>query len=246
MNQLDSQTPAEALAKLDAVRAKRGYLLPHHGLLAITAPEMLEAYDAAYTAMTLTQRRLTPHDKEFVWLAVLISTEEALATHHIAKFREAGGGDDEIEAAACIASLTSGGCSLDFVGDHWRDHLPTFETRPMRRRLYRAAIDRLGVSDRLVLLAQAAVAVCLSRWRDLRWTLEDAYAAEIDEFEIAEAIELTMFPGSVPNFVEACDVWRELVVAGDVSASPLFESWARMTGQGGYDEAAGKTRTANG
>ncbi|MEM7445707.1 MAG: carboxymuconolactone decarboxylase family protein [Pseudomonadota bacterium] len=235
-----------ALAKLDAVRAKRGYLLPHHGLLAISAPEMLEAYDAAYTAMTLTQRRLTKKDKEFVWLAVLISTEEALATHHIAKFRDAGGSDDEIEGAARIAALSTGGRSLDFIGDHWRDHLPSFDTRNLRHSLHQAALGELGISERLLLLAQAAVAVCLSRWRDLKWSLEDAYAAKIDEFEIAEALELTMFPGSVPNFVEACGVWRDLVVSGSVAASPLFESWARMSGQGGYDEAAGMMDSTHG
>ena len=69
--------PASAARdRLAAVRAKRGYLLPHHGLLAVAAPDLLEAYDQAYTALTLVPRNLTAHDKEFVWLAVLVATDE--------------------------------------------------------------------------------------------------------------------------------------------------------------------------
>ena len=48
------------LAKLlAAVREKRGYLLPHHGLMAASMPELLTAYDDLYTAMTLTPRQLS-------------------------------------------------------------------------------------------------------------------------------------------------------------------------------------------
>jgi len=48
-----------------------------------------------------------------------------------------------------------------------------------------------------------------------------------------------MFPGGVPNFVDACDVWRRLIVERRVSASAPFTAWARMSGQGGFDEASG-------
>ena len=67
-------TPPSNLVKLlSGIRAKRGYLLPHHGLMAITAPALLDAYDAAYTQMTLNDRVLDHHDREFVWLAILIA-----------------------------------------------------------------------------------------------------------------------------------------------------------------------------
>jgi hypothetical protein len=87
-------------------------------------------------------------------------------------------------------------------------------------------------------MAEASVAACLDRWRDLAWSLEDAYDAGVDELDLAEALSLTMFPGSVPRFVEACRVWREVVLSGRVSASPLFKSWAELSGQGGFDEAS--------
>ena len=82
------------------LRSERGSLLPHHGLLAVAAPDLLEAYGASYPAMRLTERRLSPFEKEFVWLAILVATDEAEATHHLAKFSVAGGTSREIEAAS--------------------------------------------------------------------------------------------------------------------------------------------------
>ena len=61
-------------SRLDAVKAKRGYLLPHHGLLAVAAPEVLAGYDATYTALTLSERLLPEVEKEFVWLVVLVAS----------------------------------------------------------------------------------------------------------------------------------------------------------------------------
>ena len=40
------QTVAEVEASLAELKTKRGYLLPHHGLLAISSPALLTAYDA--------------------------------------------------------------------------------------------------------------------------------------------------------------------------------------------------------
>jgi hypothetical protein len=50
-----------------------------------------------------------------------------------------------------------------------------------------------------------------------------------------------MFPGGVPNFVDACDIWRNLIQSGKVNASAPYKAWANLTGQGGFDEAAGKS-----
>ena len=49
------QTVEQVEAALTDLRAKRGYLLPHHGLLAVAAPELLVAYDATYSALTLAE-----------------------------------------------------------------------------------------------------------------------------------------------------------------------------------------------
>ncbi len=222
--------------KLEKLREKRGYLLPHHGLLAITSPGLLDAYDAAYTALALDDRVLSRHDREFVWLAILIATEEALATHHVAKFREAGGTDAEISSILSLTALALGFKAFRFVEQHWLQHLPAMDAR----QIYLSAVRRSAgeVAPRLAHLAVAAVHTCSAAWDALRFQIVAAYQDAVPEEELAEALSLCMFPGSVPHFVEAARVWRELVNAGEVSASPAFRGWAALSGQGGYDEAA--------
>ena len=231
----DPITPdgTEALERrLEQVRAKRGYLLPHHGLLALTAPALLAGYDAAYSAMALDDRVLSHHDREFVWLAVLAATDEALATHHIAKFRTAGGTDTGIAAAFAACAWALGGAAHDFAARDW-----ALQVAPWDPRLaYLDGVRRLQPL-RLVHLAQCAVHVCQARWRLLEWQITAAYADQVPEDEIAEALTLAMFPGSIPRFVEACGVWQRLITQGAVPATPRYLAWARLSGQGGFDEA---------
>ncbi|PWS37536.1 hypothetical protein DFH01_11965 [Falsiroseomonas bella] len=233
---MSDETAAELEARLAAVRAKRGYLLPHHGLMALAFPKLLEGYDAAYTALALDDRVLSHHDREFVWLAVLSATDERVATHHIQKFRDAGGTDAGIGAAFAAAALAIGAEAFDFAARDWARQLAPFDPGAA----YLAALRRVAPDApmRLVHLAGLAVQVCRARWRPFGWHLEAAYADAVPEEEMAEAISLAMFPGSVPYFVEACAEWRRLIQEGRLPASPRFQAWARMTGQGGHDEAS--------
>lgn len=231
----DQDSAAKHLESLLAgIRAKRGFLLPHHGLMAITSPKLLEAYDATYTVLALEDRVLDHHDREFVWLAILIATDEAIATHHIPKFRDAGGTNDEIDCILAITALAGGFGAYRFVEEHWRDHLPGLDPRES----YLTALRRQAgdIPVRLVHMACAAVHTCHAAFDALAWQIEAAYADGIDETELAEALSLAMFPGSIPHFVEAARVWRELIVAQRVPASPRFRAWASLSGQGGYDE----------
>jgi alkylhydroperoxidase/carboxymuconolactone decarboxylase family protein YurZ len=223
-------------ARLAPVLAKRGYLLPHHGFLALTAPRLLEAYDALYAAMALERRVLSEHDREFVWLAILVAVDEALATHHVAKFKAAGGTDAEIEAALAATALGLGVSGYHFVRRCWAAHLPGLDAE----RAYLDALERArgAVPMRLVHLALAAVQACRADAEALRWQLRAAYADGVPEAELAEALTLTMFPGSVPYFIDALAVWRDLILGGEVAPSPAFRMWAELPGQGGFDEAA--------
>lgn len=234
------ETPEELARRLEAVRAKRGYLLPHHGLMAVAAPRLLEAYDRTYAALALDDRTLSRHDREYVWFAILIATDEAIATHHIPKFRDAGGTDAGIAQVLGVAAFALGVRAHRFVADHWLPHLPGFDPRAE----YRAGLVRVagGGEMRLPLLAAAAVHVCEADWTALAWAIEDAYAAGVPEDDLAEALSLAMFPGSVPHFVEACRVWRELIAQGRVAAGPRYRVWAELSGQGGWDEASGRGR----
>ncbi len=228
-----SDPHATLRARLAAVKAKRGYLLPHHGLLALTFPDLLAGYDAAYSAMALADRVLSHHDREFVWLAVLAATDEALATHHIAKFRAAGGDDAGITDAFAAAAWAIGAEAHDFAARAWSAQLAPWNPQ----QAYVDGVRRLE-PRRLVHLAQLAVHVCKARWQVLRWQIIAAYADGVPEDEIAEALTLAMFPGSVPRFVEACGVWREMIAANAVPASEPYRIWANYEGQGGYDEAS--------
>ena len=46
-------TDYDPLATLSDIHAKRGYLLPHHGLMAISTPHLLERYDSLYSTLAL-------------------------------------------------------------------------------------------------------------------------------------------------------------------------------------------------
>ena len=83
--------PMDLADYLNDIRDKRGYLLPHHGLMAVSMPALLDAYDALYTELTLKDRVLTKHGHEFVWMAILIASKEAIGTHHIPRYLDAGG-----------------------------------------------------------------------------------------------------------------------------------------------------------
>ncbi|CAH1694091.1 Carboxymuconolactone decarboxylase family protein [Hyphomicrobiales bacterium] len=233
-------TPLDLTELLSGIRAKRGYLLPHHGLMAITAPALLDAYDAAYTAMALDDRVLSHHDREFVWLAILIATDEAIATHHIAKFKAAGGTDEEVEVILTVTALALGFESYRFVAKNWLIHLPACDPRAIYLRALRTAAA--NVPMRLVHMAAAAVFVCKAGWDAVALQIVAAYEDAVPELDLAEAVSLTMFPGSVPHFVEAARVWRELIVEGKVPASQMFRDWADMSGQGGFDEASRTAR----
>jgi len=226
---------------LQQVRDKRGYLLPHHGLMAVSMPRLLDAYDELYTTLALTPRQLSRHDHEFVWMGVLIAMDEILGTHHIKRFRDAEGTDEELAAALAITAFAKGCDAYHFVENHWLQHLPEFAPRERYLNTFRQVAGSTALP--LAHLTACAVHTCTGNWAALRWQIVAAYADSVDELELAEALSLAMFPGSVPNYVEAAGVWRELIATGEIQASGLFTSWARLSGQGGYDEATGLTGT---
>ncbi len=230
-------TTQELVARLESLQARRGYLLPHHGLMALTAPGLLAAYDAAYTALALDDRVLSHHDREFVWLAILIATDEAIATHHIPKFRAAGGTDAEFRAIMALTATVCGFRAYRFVDRHWRTHLPDIDPEADWARAVAAAGQ--VAEPRLVHMAACAVQTCMGAWDGLRWQLRAALHGGVPETELAEALSLTMFPGSVPYFVEAAKHWREMIRADEVPASPAFRAWAELPGQEGHQAATG-------
>jgi len=228
----------DVAARLARVKERRGYLLPHHGLMAILSEQMLAGYDAAYTALALEHKVLSVRDREIVWLAVLIATDEALATHHIPKYLQGGGSMDEFGAVARLAAFTLGAVGYRFLDEHWRAHLEGFDPAHAYREGVLTAAAPL--EPRQIWMTACAVHAARAEHRLLGWALRAAYEAQVPELELAEAISIMMFPGSVPYFVEAARIWLDLIRSGEVTASPAFAAWAQLEGQGGYDEASGK------
>jgi alkylhydroperoxidase/carboxymuconolactone decarboxylase family protein YurZ len=229
--------PVQSLERrLAAVQAKRGYLLPHHGLLAITSPSLLAAYDQAYTALALEMKTLSVRDRELVWLAVLIATDEVVASHHIPKFLQGGGTVAEFEAVLRLTAVLKGSTAFEFVHAHWEPHVPGFDTV----RAYRTAVEASAapLSARDAWLCACSVHAACGRFEWLRQALMAAYARQVAEADLAEALSIMMFPGSVPHFVEAARTWLELIRDAHVQASPAFATWAALPGQGGYDEVS--------
>lgn len=233
-----TDTSSELRSRLDKVKAKRGYLLPHHGLLATLSERMIEAYDGLYTALALDHKVLSVRDRELVWLAVLIATDEAIATHHIPKFREGGGTQEEFVAVLRLTSLVLGSGAYSFVEQHWEKHWPNLSTA--QEFVSAVEITSSPLSRRDAWLCTCAILAAKARFSLLREAIMAAYRAGIVEFDLAEALSIMIFPGSVPHFVEASRVWMELIRDGSVTASPTFAIWAGLEGQGGYDEASGR------
>lgn len=240
-------TADELQRRVAPLRAKRGYLLPHHGLLAATSGQLLQAYDQAYTALALEMKTLSVRDRELVWLAVLIATDEALASHHIPKFFGGGGTPAEFDAVVRLTALVQGSGAFRFVDRHWARHVPAFDAAAS----YRAAVVAVAapLSPRDVWLCACAVHAARGDFDDeggLRDALIAAYDAGVAEPDLAEALSIMMFPGSVPYYVEAARVWLELIRAGRVQPSPAFAAWAALEGQGGHAEASRAQPSGNG
>lgn len=224
-------------ARLQEICEKRGYLLPHHGLLAVMNPALLSAYDELYSRLALEQRQLSRHDHEAVWLAILLAMRESLATHHIARFRDAGGSDETFASILRLVACLEGVGVYDFVAKEWQDHLAELDMLECYLQDFRHAAR--GMDTRLAHLCASAVHATLGQRDALGWQIIAAYQNAVPETELAEALSLMMFPGSVPRFVRAAATWRHLILDGQVNASEAFRSWADVSGQGGFDQAVG-------
>jgi alkylhydroperoxidase/carboxymuconolactone decarboxylase family protein YurZ len=224
---------------LAAIRDKRGYLLAHHGLMALAGNGLLEAYDALYTRLTLTPGYLSRHEHELVWTAVLMSLDEPLGTHHIPRYLEAGGSREEFADILAISALAKGVSCYQFVEGNWLAHLPDVSPQAAYRKAFERAAGDIPLPR--AHLAATAVHTCLGNFEALAWQIRSAYAAGTPEQGLAEALSIAMFPGGVPYFARASEVWRRLIAGGDVEASAAFRAWADLAGQGGYDEASGLT-----
>ena len=226
---LNLVAPDEAKAQLQKLKAKRGYLLPHHGLLALTAPKLLAAYDDTYSALTLESRTLDERVKEIIWVGILVATNEGIAVHHLRRLTAAGGSEEEAAAAIRLAAFGRCAPSFKFVEDHWQRNLTNYDRETAYSSALAALCREQPLDNRVVEMVMAAVHTCLYQHWELALHIRRSYQIGIPELALAEALSLTMFPASVPYFVEACGVWQKLIKEGQVPASESLRAWAEIS-----------------
>ena len=107
--------PEAVRARLAALRAGRGFLLPHHGAMAAALPDLHDAYGAMYAALAVTEHHLTPFEREFVWLCILVAGREPVGTHHAEAFSRAGGSIEQARVALHLTGYAGAADTLAFV-----------------------------------------------------------------------------------------------------------------------------------
>jgi alkylhydroperoxidase/carboxymuconolactone decarboxylase family protein YurZ len=231
----DLSSAEEVRRRLAEARQRRGYLLPHQGVMAAALPELQDAYPAMYRALTVGDRHLTLHEKECVWLAILTACQEHVGTHHVAMFRESGGANQQAQAILQVAALALGAPTVfGFVDDHWAEHFALEETAP----LYQSAIERIcstaQLDTNIGLLMALGVHTAFSHEWGIRTSLRLCYMCDVHEGKMAEAMSLALWPCGMNRFVTAAFIWRDLILSGKVPASAGFVEWAKTRDQDGF------------
>jgi alkylhydroperoxidase/carboxymuconolactone decarboxylase family protein YurZ len=236
----DNDATAELQARIEGLRAKRSFLLPHHGAMAVAAPDLQDAYFRMYAALTQTDRHLTPFEREAVWLAILIAAREAIGTHHVELFFAHGGTQAQAELLTRLCAFALGAEAFAFMDRSWRTSFPGLAGE----RAYLAAFDSLveetvlprGLSH----LAMAALQATLGRPWGLSAHILAIYRHGPAEDKLAEALSLIMWPVGVNHFLDACAVWTELMTSGRVTPSERYRVWAETPRQGGHETGGGR------
>lgn len=221
--------PGEVAQRLQANLDRRGYLLPHQGLMAVAMPEVQDAYMVMYGALTLRQNHLTAFEKEFVWLAILTAAGEHIGTHHVKLFKEHGGSAKQAEAVFRIVGHAAGAPkSFQFLAQHWQPLFPPLDGRQAYLDAGRDLVQGLDVPLELARLAFLAVHTTLAQTWGIACELEAGYALGIAEGKMGEACCLPMWATGINRTIDASQIWLDLMRSGRVSPSPSFQAWADM------------------
>ena len=225
--------PEEVTRRLEAVRAARGFLLPHQGVMAAAMPDLQDAAAVMYRAVTLTDRHLTPWEREFAWVAILLAAEEHVGTHHLRMFREEGGTDAHATAIWRLVALARGARAYAFMDAHWQPHFPGVPAAMAYREATSAALAGLPVPEALARIALVGVQTALGDLWAQAAEIEAGYAAGVPEGKMAEAMSLAVWPSGMNRLIEGGGVWLRLIQQGRVPASPSFQAWAAQPDQDG-------------
>jgi 4-carboxymuconolactone decarboxylase len=98
----------------DGLKARRGYLLPHHRVLARFDPEFLRAYEEFVDASHFSRRLLPEKTKDLLFLSVQVAVgaPREILTAYIDRCRASGWSVEEIVEAFELVLLPAGGPKL--------------------------------------------------------------------------------------------------------------------------------------
>jgi alkylhydroperoxidase/carboxymuconolactone decarboxylase family protein YurZ len=238
MSDRTEQDVPEALhARIEALRKTRGFLLPHHGAMAIAAPDLQDAYFQMYKALTQTDRHLSAFEREAVWLAILIAAKEAIGTHHVELFFAAGGTPDQAALITRLSAMALGAEAFAFMDRHWTESFPGLAGTDSYLAAFETLVDETLLPRELSHLAMAALQATLGRPWGLAAHIKAIYRHGGSEDALAEAMSLIMWPVGVNHFLDACRVWTDMMADGSVTPSARYKVWAETPRQGGHPAA---------
>jgi len=176
---------------LAAMRKKRGYVLPYHRLMAAD-PELLAAYDAFYSRMTLASRSLSDVEKETIWIALIVATRAKVGTLHFERARKAGMSRKAIADAVEVGAACDTWDALAFSTSRFKS-----ENRYLK----------FFKSTRLVHIAAAVAQAGRRQPEAMALHLERAFRAGAKREQVAEALTYCLLHCGGPTMVEAVDCW---------------------------------------
>jgi len=226
---MPAPTPDQVRARLDALPSARGFVLPHHGLMAAALPELHAGHETMDRALTLDPRHLAPLERETVRLAILSACEEPVGTHHLRTFFHAGASEAQALAIFRPAARAAGASRYATLDAAWSARFAT-TMRDAYRDGARALVAPLA--EPVARIALAAIQAANDQARGLALEIEAALAAGATEAQLAEALSSVIRPRGVNRFLRAADAWLGLIRAGRVPASAALAAWAATPDQG--------------
>lgn len=201
---------------LEVLRAKRGYLLPYHRMLAAHAPDLLTRYDAFYEKLTLDQNLLSPRWKEFVWIAILAAAREGVGSLHLDRAKLAGLTQDEMETAVALSALSESFPAFRFGIEKWHGWLS-----PQALENGYLALVTAAAKDVEPALVELALLVCHGTRQDAR-----AFALHLKRFteaggtpaQLSEALSYLFIPMGANLLIEIVEMWVHVAQAEGLPA----------------------------
>ncbi len=236
MSNSSGETLEELKTRIEEIRQKRGFLLPHHGAMVVAAPDLRDAYLQMYAALTQTDRHLTPFEREVVWLAILIAAKEGIGTHHVELFFKEGGTQEQVRYLTGLVAFGMGSEAFQFMDDAWSGIFPSLEGSNAYLEAFDSMLDDKLLPRDVTHLALAAMHATKGRKWGLSAHIRGVYQNGKREDALVEALSLIMWPVGVNHFLDACGVWVDLMKKSEVSASSRYKVWAEVPDQGGHDQ----------